>query len=216
MMGRIGKNLVLLSFFCLFMVLSRCIKTQQFSFVFLFWNLFLAFVPYWISTYLVKQKELKLWKLAGLSMLWLLFLPNAPYMLTDLFHLHKRAHLPVWFDLVLILSFAVTGLYLFYVSVHQMTRLAQIRFPQLNKPVFLLLLFLAVSYGVYIGRFLRVNSWDVLNPLELAKTCLKPLFHFHHLKDACSFTLIFTGLLLCQFFILSPKANKSKRFDYFK
>lgn len=215
-MGHIKKNLFLLSAFCLFMVLGRCVKTGQFGFVFLLWNLFLAFVPYWISTYITRHREMKLLQLIILSGLWLLFLPNAPYMITDLFHLHKRAYLPVWFDLVLILSFAATGLYLFYISVHQMTEVIKARLPQLHKPLFLLLLFLAVSYGVYIGRFLRVNSWDVVNPFALAKTCLMPLSHVHCLKDVCSFTFIFTGLLLCLFLVLRPKTNSPKRLDYFE
>lgn len=209
-MRPIKKNLLLLSSFCLFMVLSRCVKTEQFGFVFLLWNLFLAFVPYQISTYLVRQKTMTGFKLAGLSGLWLLFLPNAPYMLTDLFHLHKRANLPVWFDLVLILSFAVTGLYLFYISVHQMAGVIKARQPQLYKPSVLVLLFLAVSYGVYIGRFLRVNSWDVVAPFNLAKTCIKPLFHAHSLKDVCSFTFIYSVFLTFLYLVFKPLSIPAK------
>jgi uncharacterized membrane protein len=186
------------------MVAGRCIKTEQFSFVFLFWNLFLAFVPYCISSCLARQKTLTVFKLTGLSGLWLLFLPNAPYMVTDLFHLHKRANLPVWFDLVLILAFAVTGLYLFYISVHQMAGIIKTRLPQFYRPSFLILLFLAVSYGVYIGRFLRVNSWDVLMPLDLAKICLKPLCHIHSLKDVCSFTFIYSVFLTFLYLVFKP------------
>lgn len=207
-MNPIKQNLILLSGFCLLMVLGRCIKTEQLGFVFLFWNLFLAFVPYWISTYIARHKNMNLLKLIGLSGLWLLFLPNAPYMLTDLFHLHKRATLPVWFDLVLIVSFAITGLYLFYLSIHQMTVVTRARFPQLHKPLFLLLLFVAVSYGVYIGRFLRVNSWDVMRPFDLAKTCLVPLFQVHRLKDVCSFTFIYSVFLAFLYLIFKPLSKE--------
>jgi uncharacterized membrane protein len=208
-MQSIRKNVVLLGFFCVFMVVCRYAKTAEFSFVFLLWNLFLALVPYGVSAYMVRQTKMKLFKLLGLSGLWLLFLPNAPYMLTDLFHLHKRAYLPVWFDLVLILSFAVTGLYLFYISVYQMTGFIKARLPQLYKPLFLVLLFLMVSYGVYIGRFLRVNSWDVIHPFGLAKTCLVPLFHFHSLKDVCSFTFIFSVFLAFLYLVFKPLSKST-------
>lgn len=211
-MNPIKKNLLLLSGLCFFMVIARIIKTDQFSFLFLFWNLFLAFVPYWLSTYISKPNSMNLYKLISLAVVWVLFLPNAPYMITDLFHLHKRIDLPIWFDLVLIMSFAITGLYLFYVSINQMVGVVKLKLPQLYKPFVLVLLFVAVSYGVYIGRFLRVNSWDVIHPIGLAKTCLKPLFHLPGLKDVCCFTFIFSIFLAFLYLIFKPHI-KSNTYD---
>lgn len=207
-----SKNLLLLSSFCLFMVVTRIIKTEYFSFVFMFWNLFLAFVPYLLSSYLFKKEDTSTFKLLALSALWVLFLPNAPYMLTDLFHLHQRTYLPIWYDLVLILSFALTGLYLFYLSINQMVRVVKARLPKLHKPFFLVVLFIAVSYGVYIGRFLRVNSWDVLNPVGLARTCLSPLFHLPGLKDVSCFTFIYSIFLSFLYLIFNPHF-KAKQYD---
>lgn len=211
-MNPIKKNLLLLCAFCFFMVAARIIKTENLSFIFLFWNLFLAFVPYWLSSYLLKRSDSNYFKLVALSMLWVLFLPNAPYILTDLFHLHKRVYLPIWFDLVLIMSFATTGLYLFYLSINQMIEFVKVKFPQLHKPFFLMLLFVAVSYGVYIGRFLRVNSWDIIDPIGLAKTCLLPLFDLPGLKDVCCFTFIYSIFLAFLYLIFKP-LFKSEKYD---
>ena len=199
------KNILLLSLFCVILVIIRIIRTEQFSFIFMFWNLFLAFIPLGISNYLTNTKKtISNLKLSTLTIIWLLFLPNAPYMVTDLFHLHKRDYLPIWFDLILILMFAITGLYLFYISLNQAIVLTKNKFPNLYKPQFLILLFLIVSYGVYIGRFLRLNSWDIIDPIGLVKTCLSSILYLPRLKDMCCFTVVYSIFLGFIFLIIKP------------
>lgn len=206
-MSQITKNLLLLTLLAFSLVLVRIVKTEQFSFVFMFWNLFLAFVPYWISHFLYKKQKLNSMKVIGLGIVWILFLPNAPYMITDLFHFHKHQYLPIWYDLFLILSFAVMGMYLFYLSVLQMKEVIRIKLPTLYKPAFLVLLFVAVSYGVYIGRFLRLNSWDIIHPISLTKTCLSIFLHLPKLKDMLCFTFIFTVFLSFVYLLFKPKVS---------
>jgi uncharacterized membrane protein len=199
------KNILLLSLFCVILVIIRIIRTEQFSFIFMFWNLFLAFIPLGISNYLTNsEKTISNLKLTTLTIIWLLFLPNAPYMVTDLFHLHKREYLPIWFDLILILMFAITGLYLFYISLNQAIILTKNKFPNLYKPQFLIFLFLIVSYGVYIGRFLRLNSWDIIDPIGLIKTCLSTILYLPRLKDMCCFTVVYSIFLGFIFLIIKP------------
>lgn len=199
------KNILLLSLFCVILVIIRIIRTEQFSFIFMFWNLFLAFIPLGISNYLTNsEKTISNLKLTTLTIIWLLFLPNAPYMVTDLFHLHKREYLPIWFDLILILMFAITGLYLFYISLNQAIVLTKNKFPNLYKPQFLIFLFLIVSYGVYIGRFLRLNSWDIIDPIGLVKTCLSTILYLPRLKDMCCFTVVYSIFLGFIFLIVKP------------
>ncbi len=199
------KNILLLSLFCVILVIIRIIRTEQFSFIFMFWNLFLAFIPLGISNYLTNTKKtISNLKLSTLTIIWLLFLPNAPYIVTDLFHLHKRDYLPIWFDLILILMFAITGLYLFYISLNQAIVLTKNKFPNLYKPQFLILLFLIVSYGVYIGRFLRLNSWDIIDPIGLVKTCLSSILYLPRLKDMCCFTVVYSIFLGFIFLIIKP------------
>ena len=206
-MNSVTKNLLLLTGLCITLVIARIIKTEQFSFVFMFWNLFLAFVPYWISVYLFKHRETRLIKFVILGGVWVLFLPNAPYMITDLFHLHNRADLPIWYDLLLILSFAIIGMYLFYLSIHQMKEVVKVKLPTLYRPVFLILLFIAVSYGVYIGRFLRLNSWDIIHPISLTKTCLSTFIQLPCLKDMSCFTFLFSIFLSFLYILFKPKEN---------
>ncbi len=112
---------------------------------------------------------------------WLLFLPNAPYILTDLLHLKARDPIPLWYDLLMLLSFGLNGLFLGYFSLIQMESVLQRYIPRLTAGFSFLVLFLS-AYGIYLGRFLRLNSWDVLaQPRDTAYNVLVPFVHpFDH------------------------------------
>jgi uncharacterized membrane protein len=101
--------------------------------------------------------------LSLLIITWILFFPNSPYIITDLFHLGMSNKAPLWFDLVLILSYAGTGLLLGFISLIDMEKILSSFFSK-GKIVLIIISFLFLSgFGVYIGRFLRWNSWDVIN-----------------------------------------------------
>ena len=59
---------------------------------------------------------------------WLLFFPNAPYLLTELMHISSLGGDPFWFDLVLLLSFAWSGLMLGHLSLLEVHRIVNERF----------------------------------------------------------------------------------------
>ncbi|MEO5564318.1 MAG: DUF1361 domain-containing protein, partial [Chitinophagaceae bacterium] len=124
---RTQKKLVLrdwLFISCLFSVLLACTRiifTGYFTYIFLIWNLFLAFVPYLISERLynnIQTIEHK-WKRTIILLLWLLFIPNSFYIVTDLFHLEQFDSAPKWFDLLLLFSFAWNGLLFGILSVRK-------------------------------------------------------------------------------------------------
>lgn len=153
------------SCFCVALSFYRIYFTQKTFFIFLNWNLFLAAVPLIVSSFLVSNDLLFKSKIAfALSlMVWILFFPNSPYIFTDLFHIKARKIIPIWYDLVLILSFAFTGLMMGFVSLRQLLKVAAQYFSQTFINVCVVLLFFISSYGIYLGRFLRWNSWDIIN-----------------------------------------------------
>ncbi len=185
------KTICAWGLFALCLLICRLVKSESLSYIFLVWNLFLAFVPYWISHYLAAKGRISLKQLPLLG-LWLLFLPNAPYILTDLVHLRPRPGIPFWFDLVLISSFALSGLMLFYRSLADVLRLCRQQVRELYVNIALPFVFGIVAFGLYLGRYLRFNSWDVVqHPLKLARAGISSL----HCKDTIGFVLVFGAFL---------------------
>ena len=164
---------VLLSIMTIFsfsLSVIRVLWSNQYEYLFLNWNLFLAFIPLFVSSYIAANKELQFKKryLSILLIIWISFFPNAPYILTDLFHLRNRVGVPIWFDLLLILSFAWTGLSFWIISLMQIESLLLKFFKQRIVSALICVIMFACSFGVYLGRFLRWNTWDIItNPVSL-------------------------------------------------
>lgn len=150
------------------LLLLRIGYTRQPSFLFLSWNLCLAWIPLLLS--LLAWRYRRYPPLASaLGILWLIFLPNAPYLVTDLVHLSPSSAAPVWYDLGMLFIFALVGLALGLHSLHIMQGLVKRRFGPLAGWTLALAAAALSGLGVYIGRFLRWNSWELLlNPLGLA------------------------------------------------
>ncbi len=175
------ERLLLLSCaFSVAMSLTRIAYSDSTLFVWLNWNLFLAAVPYLVSRFAISQPK---WvesniRFASLFVTWLLFIPNAFYIITDLFHLDKGNALPLWFDLALIFSFAWNGLLLGILSVRQMEKLVRVKFPLVDELHFVAPIMFLNALGVYIVRYLRYNSWDVVtNPFQLVNDIVYLLSH---------------------------------------
>jgi uncharacterized membrane protein len=180
------------------LVMLRVFFTQQLTFVFLLWNLFLAIIPFGLSTMLsLSAGRLQARVLLPVGMVWLLFFPNAPYILTDLFHLERRAGVPYWYDLALILSCAWNGLMLAYASLTDMQALVARRLGWLASWSFVTVAMLLSSFGVYLGRYLRFNSWDVItNPLTLFFDIVTRLLHPFAHPATWGVTLLYGVFLL--------------------
>lgn len=136
---------------------------QDFFLLFLGWNLILALIPFVIAlaTYKYVEALARPFIRIPIFLIWLLFLPNAPYLLTDFIHLRLSAATTVVFDFVLILSFSVTGCMAGVYAIGIMKQFLNLFYNPLQVKVLVLIFSLLCGYGVYLGRVLRLNSWDV-------------------------------------------------------
>lgn len=180
----------------IFMLSIRLKITHSFFYLFLVWNLFLAMIPFFISTYLKTVKRIKKPKLYLLLIVWLLFLPNAPYLLTDFIHLRLSPMEWLGFDSLMISIFAITGLSFYLVSVKEMKQLFFEHFSQKIILNSIWMLPFLVSFGMYLGRVLRWNSWDILhNPFILFTDVFAIITSPIENIEAWAFTILF-GLFL--------------------
>jgi len=117
-----------------------------------------------VSSYLIfyPQKQNHTKSIYFLLFIWLVFFPNALYILTDLYHLKPRAESHIWFDFLLLFSFAWTGLIFGIISLMDIESIFVKRIGAVKTNVLIVVLLFACSFGVYLGRFLRWNSWDII------------------------------------------------------
>ncbi len=181
------------------------------TFLFLIWNLFLAWIPYWLSLSVAPLYERSQSRLltGGLLFVWLLFLPNAPYILTDLLHLRMRAPIPFWYDLMLLISFAWTGLLLGIISLYEVHRFIAEQWSKLAGWFFVIICVVLSGLGVYIGRFLRWNSWDIVTqPFELMHDLLNILIEPQSFNGSGSIIIFAAFFLLSYLTFFSFSENK--------
>lgn len=155
------------------------------------WNLFLATIPYILSRYLFKPKQkISLVWLAAFA-LFILFMPNAPYVITDIMHLFynpaAREYEPV-FAVFLFFSFELVGIWLFVKSYHNFEQFFVKRVKVAKEP-FRFFWFVILSLGVYLGRFPRLNSWDILRPARLIEGFTEA-FSLHGFTYISLFTIL--------------------------
>jgi uncharacterized membrane protein len=187
---------------------GRVYYSHQLNFLFLVWNLFLAWIPYLFSMLaagLDRMHPRHGWLLLAPGAVWLAFFPNAPYLLTDFLHLRERYPVPLWYDTGLLVVFAWTGLFLAVSSLRTMQALVRAHAGRFFSWAFVTAVASLSGLGVYLGRFLRWNSWDLLfQPFSVLKDILvrlaDPLSH----RTFLGFTIMFTAfLLVCYLMFIS-------------
>lgn len=164
-------GLVLASVVCALAVVARMAWAHTRGGSYLIWNLFLAWLP--LGFALVARaghRSTGGWRVVFwcASAGWLLFFPNAPYICTDVVHLVERVRVHFWIDLSLVMLVAVTGVVLGFVSLYLMQLIVRERFGPWAGWLFVGFVAGLSGVGIYLGRFLRLNSWDlVLQPARL-------------------------------------------------
>ncbi len=149
----------ILSRYAILLVLIRIYLTNSIFYGFMLWNLFLAYMPFFIGKIPITSKKI----LFLAFPVWLLFLPNAPYLVTDIFHLQQGNLMPMWFDLLLLLSFSINGLLLYFTSLKNFYKKVAFLY---NQQIATLLIYSSIilsSFGMYLGRYLRWNSWEIIS-----------------------------------------------------
>lgn len=165
----------------------------------LVWNMFLALVAldFSLVSYYISKKVVR-----GLgAILWLFFYPNTFYMLTDIVHMHFTSTV-LWNKTSLILYMLYVSSILFGVlcgieSVKNIVLTFKL------KNYYLRLLFIGVlsfisSFAIHIGRYARLNSWDIFTRPKTVISEILDVFSW----DAVHFVLGFTFIqILCLVFL---------------
>lgn len=194
---------LLLAFFIFigFLICCRIFYSGSLLFIFLVWNIFLAWIPFRISFFLIKPGNGKKWKQLLLFGTWLLFFPNALYIITDLVHLEMDTSVPKWFDAILLFASSVVGLMMAFVSLYRVEKYLEKNINKKWLPMFILSILFLGSFGVYLGRFLRWNSWDIIsNPFQLILSIGHRIISPFDYLQTWGVTIILTGFFYLLYF----------------
>jgi len=154
--------------------MARMAYSDSSRYTSLVWNLMLAWIPFLLAyvAYVLSWRQAVMYVTIPIfAFLWLIFFPNAPYILTDLQHLSQDiTKVPLWYDVILLIWFSWTGMLLGVVSLNLMQEIIR---RQLGRAVswgFVFAVAALSGVGLYVGRFIRLNSWDLLQNPRLAAT----------------------------------------------
>ncbi|HEV7765621.1 MAG TPA: DUF1361 domain-containing protein [Thermoanaerobaculia bacterium] len=183
MVKRIAVFAVLLVW-CWALLVLRMWHSDSLSYLFLVWNLVLAAIPFaaaLLFEWLDHKHSVRPLQWTSF-VVWLLFLPNAPYIITDFIHLKQRGNIPLWYDVLLLLSCAGAGLLLGYASVMIVQHIFTRHYGVIAGWGIALGALLLSAFGIYLGRFLRWNSWEAFtDPLplfrDIASQIMNPMSH---------------------------------------
>ena len=177
------------------LIACRMYITRELLFIFLVWNLFLAWIPFYVSALLQLFKQKR--RVSYLLLItWLLFFPNSLYIITDLIHVGRGSDFPRWFDATLIFSAAVLGLLMAFISLYRVEQFLETKMKQRVVHALMIFILFLGSFGVYLGRFLRWNSWDVLHQphrlfVSIGERILYPVEYWYAWGITAMFTVLF-------------------------
>lgn len=190
------------------LLIIRVVRTGSLVHSYIAWNLLLAWMPLALA-YLALRPTRAPWPWRTVLVLaWLLFLPNAPYLVTDLMHLHPAQGVPVLYDVVLLFSAALCGLTLGLLSLRWMLEAAAARLGVWTSRILGVGVLGATGFGVYLGRYQRWNSWDILlEPTALGRDVLLHVLHPVEHWQAWVLAGLFAGLLLVAYGLLAAMSG---------
>lgn len=215
---------IFLSFCGCIMAAFRKVFFQSVGYKFLIWNLFLAWIPLLFSLLIYyiyvfhKRSIFRTIYMLFLGIVWVIFYPNSPYIVTDFIHLSGiqyyftnlgySMNFIIWYDFMMISLFILTGFLLGFISLYIIQILLMDRFNRFIAWIFVGSILFLSSFGIYLGRFIRWNSWDMFfNPKILINSILGNSKHY-----AIEFTISFGLFLILIYFALYnlTKLNEHK------
>ena len=142
---------------------------------------------------------------------WLVFLPNAPYIITDLYHIHHIDQPLLWFDVMTLFLFAQTGLLAgLYSSLVAHRMLRPVAGVGLSWLILLASQMLS-GFGIYLGRFGRWNSWDMLtHPLALFDAVATAGQNHLSLKLTLAYGFVLAVLYVAFWWYVDYETNQTK------
>lgn len=186
------KTLGILSIIGFVMIAFRMLNQRSIRFAFLIWNLFLAWVPLFLSltmSYIDRIQKYSTKRtiyLLSLGLCWLIFFPNAPYIITDIIHLSNYNYYTIfnysysfdlnfiiWYDFILVMLFVFTGYIMGHISLYNVHKIIEKKYEKVVGWIFVFIVSVLSGFAIYLGRFLRLNSWEIVSsPVNLFKTIL--------------------------------------------
>ena len=214
-------TLVFATAVCIAMLAARIVYSGSRAHLNMTWNLFLAWLPMLaaLTVYNLKKRDRRpAWLLiAPCAFLWLIFFPNAPYMVTDLLHLRPLSNAPMWYDVLMLSAFAWTGIFLGLVSLYLMHTLVRRSAGTAAGWLFAFFVLALTGFGVYLGRFPRWNSWDLIFNADILLADIwtrmrDPLAHPRTLVFSGLFSLCVTAmyLMLSAMIHLRPETHETR------
>ena len=203
--------LALLTLFSMTTIAVRVAYTGSPRHLGIAWNLVLAWVPLALAVVAYDRARAGAPRLTlvAIGALWLLFFPNAPYIVTDLKYVDGGS-MPIWYDVVLLSSAAWAGLTLGFLSLYLMQSVVRRFAGSTVAWIFAAGATAVSSVGIYIGRFLRWNSWDVfVKPRSLLDDVGLGLIDPAEHPRTLAVTILFTSFLLAGYLVFYAFAHAS-------
>jgi len=200
-------SLAVLSLFVVAMIVFRILYTGTSEHSAIAWNLALAWIPFALALIVYERTRSGPLSpgLGAIGALWLLFLPNAPYLVTDLKHVGRGGGIPILYDVLLLSAAAWTGLLLGLVSLFLMHAVARRLLGVVVAWALVVGVLAASSFGIYLGRVQRWNSWDVFVRPGTLLGQIPSGFH----PAPLALTVLLTSFLLASYLVFYSFARMS-------
>jgi uncharacterized membrane protein len=196
----------------------RVAISQSFRFGFVFENLALAWLGLmfgWLLVNGLKKRHWLSWQNIVLTILWLAFLPNTWYVLTDFLHISPTGEVSQLYDIVLMSLLVINGFILGFTSLFIVHKELLKRLSETISSVLVIIVIFISSFGIYLGRDLRWNSWDVItNPgglvLNVSDRVIDPFGHPRAINITGLFFILLCSVYFALWLFLQPVNTRGK------